>query len=732
MLANRVREFTNTEGTGDITLGGALRGHVRFADAFNAADEVSYVIEDGDNYEIGIGVLVDTDTLSRVSVQETLLAGVYERNTPVAIPLSGNARVFCALSTDYLNRPKIAADVIGEVTPDAGVDIDGVMMKDGGGGFSGPVSIESTAANQLSLLAAGGRQVTLGVESNGALVVDSDGAEKLRIEADTTTLSGAIKAAAFGHPSMQMSDAAGQAFFAPVAAGVPDFVRAFTYDPMLEEWSVGTGFSVAGGLSLDGDVEAAGRLYTGAGNAAQPAVAFNADTDTGLYRVDENSLGFAVGGAEKMRLDGGGMQLAGNANIRNGGGVAASPSFTFKGDNDTGMYRSAEDQIGFSCDGLGRVVVGRDLGVPNGSGLWVNNGASVSLVVGSDSTGTSLGDATTKVGRIAVPHYTRTEEPLALVFALSQENENTVALGGGSTIMNAASRIGFYTASDSTTVAGTLRWQIGPSGNLTSGPGCDILKQTSDEGLCLSGGAATDEGSNLCLLGDAHATDAYDFFFRRGQENVLHYDDNFAGGDGTFRLHKDLRVESSLHIEGDVLKTQDTGNLLLSGSNAANKGANLLMYGDGHSERALDVEFRSGTNPVLTYDHSIRVWNFYSNEIRNVAGFTNAPVVRFENQSATAPEVARFILSASPGDQSGAYLKCTDGSDDMLTIFADGSVQAAGNLIGDGIIKSKATATTERPAASSAGVGARIFDTTLAKPIWSDGSQWIDASGTVV
>lgn len=37
--------------------------------------------------------------------------------------------------------------------------------------------------------------------------------------------------------------------------------------------------------------------------------------------------------------------------------------------------------------------------------------------------------------------------------------------------------------------------------------------------------------------------------------------------------------------------------------------------------------------------------------------------------------------------------------------------------------------TDDRPSASSAGVGAMWFDTTLSKPIWSDGSAWRDALG---
>jgi hypothetical protein len=41
-------------------------------------------------------------------------------------------------------------------------------------------------------------------------------------------------------------------------------------------------------------------------------------------------------------------------------------------------------------------------------------------------------------------------------------------------------------------------------------------------------------------------------------------------------------------------------------------------------------------------------------------------------------------------------------------------------------------ATASRPAASAAGQGAQFFDTTLNKPIWSDGTNWRDAAGTTV
>ena len=48
-----------------------------------------------------------------------------------------------------------------------------------------------------------------------------------------------------------------------------------------------------------------------------------------------------------------------------------------------------------------------------------------------------------------------------------------------------------------------------------------------------------------------------------------------------------------------------------------------------------------------------------------------------------------------------------------------------------GIVTGK-YATGSRPSATTLGSGAQVFDTTLNKPIWSDGTSWRDAAGTVV
>lgn len=96
ILKNRAGMSTSTTGTGTITLGSALTGYQSFADAGVAdGDIVSYLIEDGVNWEIGYGTYTASGTtLARTTVLEST-------NADAAINLSGSANVYItALAED--------------------------------------------------------------------------------------------------------------------------------------------------------------------------------------------------------------------------------------------------------------------------------------------------------------------------------------------------------------------------------------------------------------------------------------------------------------------------------------------------------------------------------------------------------------------------------------------------------------------------------------------------------
>ena len=83
---------------------------------------------------------------------------------------------------------------------------------------------------------------------------------------------------------------------------------------------------------------------------------------------------------------------------------------------------------------------------------------------GASSAGSQT-STSTKATRIGAPHYTAGEEPLGLIYASTQSFQSTIAIGGGTGLLNAATSIGFYTAANITTLTGTRALLLDSSQN---------------------------------------------------------------------------------------------------------------------------------------------------------------------------------------------------------------------------------------------------------------------------
>lgn len=94
---------------------------------------------------------------------------------------------------------------------------------------------------------------------------------------------------------------------------------------------------------------------------------------------------------------------------------------------------------------------------------------NIAIIIGADTSATTRTNATEHIARIAIAHYTNAEEPMALLHASSGPTENYVNYGGGTGLMNAATRMSFYTAANNTTVTGTERMRIDSAGNVGIG-----------------------------------------------------------------------------------------------------------------------------------------------------------------------------------------------------------------------------------------------------------------------
>lgn len=93
-----------------------------------------------------------------------------------------------------------------------------------------------------------------------------------------------------------------------------------------------------------------------------------------------------------------------------------------------------------------------------------------SLIGGADSSATTRTNNTLKIFRIGGYHYQNGEETIGMINSLSDNPgtaRNLVRIGGGTSIQNAATQLEFYTGSNATTLAGTLRLQIAADGEIT-------------------------------------------------------------------------------------------------------------------------------------------------------------------------------------------------------------------------------------------------------------------------
>lgn len=92
-LANLAKETVSAGGTGNLTLGGATSGHITLNNAIGTNRFFTYVIEDGGDYEIGIGRLSASTTLVREQIQQTIASGTVDFTSPAALNVTTSAIV---------------------------------------------------------------------------------------------------------------------------------------------------------------------------------------------------------------------------------------------------------------------------------------------------------------------------------------------------------------------------------------------------------------------------------------------------------------------------------------------------------------------------------------------------------------------------------------------------------------------------------------------------------------
>lgn len=139
------------------------------------------------------------------------------------------------------------------------------------------------------------------------------------------------------------------------SAALPVF--AIPSDTNTGMYSVGAddlGFTTGGTLRFDISTSA----FTGTlpwrgqdGTVGAPALSFSGDTDTGIYRVGANDFALVAGGGIATEITSSTVQIATGKVLTIPDGTVSAPAFAYGADTDTGLFRTTSNTISFATGG---------------------------------------------------------------------------------------------------------------------------------------------------------------------------------------------------------------------------------------------------------------------------------------------------------------------------------------------------------------------------------------------
>lgn len=664
MLANRVREYTATTGTGDITLAGAMAGYVGFADAFSSGDQLFYVIEDGENYEIGSGRMSGSDTLVRETISEKLENGELTKEGATALELSGSAIVFCTATAEYLDQLGQKTDTISEASEDAGVTVDGVLLKDGNitagsATYSGDLSLGGSDLIDVRDIFRGSATSRLQV---GGGVDDDDGATQVMYAGSHVGNAGDHYFKSNGTTWMHWDHSETLAKISGdyevtgittigtlVGATLSGNLRVKTdidgHAIHIEENAAGENWSV--GVNNDGDLQF---FNSGASSASvtfsdDDTVQFGGDitvqtTQNPRLYLNENLLGVA----ESIRTVGI-IEAVGRSTLdveHTFAEIAFDSTDATDGSEDAQVVirgssnGSLIDLMELSGEQAQSFVSLQSVSSGSEAQLVANNTGSGDPVVrfridgishgvaGVDaSDGNKFKFANSNIGTSPWltfdPADGSAEFGGSVKLTTSSYYENS--LGNRTFDVGTTSDHGLLKVYDSAETeffrvdAYTSQVTVGGSLDIS---GDRIHRDVTDSNLFIAGGAALNDGGNIILYGSAHPTNAGDIQFRNGLNTVLFFD----ASEGQWELNGyNLEGVGDVIIEdGHTIRKGSTDDaLFLSGGDGSASSTNIILYGSTNVNYANDMVFRSGgTVQRLRWDESASYWNFNSNTLTGV------------------------------------------------------------------------------------------------------------------
>jgi len=220
-----------------------------------------------------------------------------------------------------------------------------------------------------------------------------------------------------------------------------------------------------------------------------PSVSFTNDTDTGLFRSATNNLSVVAGGGVKAVFETDAVRLY-EALLLAGSGSAAEPTLRFAVDEDTGVFRVSENTIGVSTGGVERHRISQN-------GAWFKD--KITAEAFYLQTGGELGTLSLTVKEAdSDPTVSNVDTIVVTNGSLTDDGAGQVTLdvGGGSgdaARFNTVTAEGFYVQSGGELGPAGLFVPVGaegtPSVSFTGDPDTGIYQPAANQVAITTGGS---------------------------------------------------------------------------------------------------------------------------------------------------------------------------------------------------------------------------------------------------
>ena len=317
------------------------------------------------------------------------------------------------------------------------------------------------------------------------------------------------------------------------------------YDGSSEVFSVADG----GAVTTSGDISVGGDL------TLPDAIVHSGDTDTKIRFPATDTVTVETAGEERLRINSSGKVGIGtdnpSTNLHVVGSVRATGAFDLRdtagnvvlfvedASNDARISNqtagedivirttpsggSATERLRISSDG--KILTAGAATVPLTSAGGIDACCGVySVVIGGNSGGGSnqnqRTDGGNKEGRLVSAHKTNAEEPVSVATIFNLSTQNLLYFGGGSSLVNAATDIAFYTAANTTTTGGTERLRISSGGDLfVAGTGGMNTTQLNNGNTVNINGTSSNDGFSVIRYSTGYG--AYGLNIGRSKSDTL-------------------------------------------------------------------------------------------------------------------------------------------------------------------------------------------------------------------